>query len=92
MEVITAKEAHERTTYVIPIDKECTINLILKDIQLEINKGNYSLEYYRKYVDNWFFNNLLTSTVQDFFKNLGYHYTYSYGDWSSAEDCITISW
>ena len=92
MEVITAKEAHERTTYVIPIDKECTINLILKDIQLEINKGNYRLEYYRKCVDNWFFNDLLTSTVQNFFKNLGYHYTYSYGGWSSAEDCITISW
>ena len=92
MEVITAKEAHERTTYVIPIDKECTINLILKDIQLEINKGNYSLEYCRKCVTNWFFNDLLTSTVQDFFKNLGYYYTYSYGDWSSAEDCITISW
>ena len=92
MEVITAKEAHERTTYVIPIDKECTINLILKDIQLEINKGNYSLEYCRKCVDNWFFNNLLTSTVQDFFKNLGYHYTYSYGDWPSTEDSIIISW
>lgn len=92
MEVITAKEAHERTTYVIPIDKECTINLILKDIQLEINKGNYSLEYCRECVDNWFFNNLLTSTVQDFFKRLGYHYTYNYGDWSSAKDCITISW
>ena len=91
MEVITAKEAHERTTYVIPIDKEGTINLILKDIQLEINKGNYRLEYYRKCVDNWFFSDLLTSTVQNFFKNLGYHYTYSYGGWSSAEDCITIS-
>ena len=92
MEVIIAKAAHERTTYVIPIDKECTINLILKDIQLEINKGNYSLEYCRKCVDNWFFNDLLTSTVQEFFKRLGYHYTCGYGDWSSAEDCITISW
>ena len=92
MEVITAKEANERTAYVIPIDKECTINLILKDIQFEINKGNYSLKYCREYVDNWFFDNLLTSTVQDFFKRLGYHYTYNYGDWSSAEDCITISW
>ena len=92
MEVITAKEAHKRTTYAIPTDKENTINLILTDIQLEIDKGNYSLEYCRKYVDNWFFNDLLTITVQDFFKNLGYHYTYSYGDWSSAEDCITISW
>ena len=92
MEVITAKEAHERTAYVIPIDKESTINLILKDIQLEIIKGNYSLEYYRECVDNWFFNDLLTSTVQDFFKRLGYRYTYGYGDWSSAKDCITISW
>ena len=89
MEVITAKEAHERTTYAI---KENTINLILTDIQLAINKGDYRLEYYRKYVNSWFFNDLVTSTVQDFFKNLGYHYTYSYGDWSSAEDCITISW
>ena len=92
MEVITAKEAHERTTYAIPTDKEKTINIILTDIQLEINRGNYSLEYCRKCVDNWFFSNLLTSTVQDFFKRLGYRYTYSYGDWSSAEDCITISW
>ena len=92
MEIITAKEAHERTTYAIPTDKEKTINIILTDIQLEINKGNYSLEYYRKYVNNWFFNDLLTSTVQDFFKNLGYHYTYSYGDWPSTEDSIIISW
>ena len=92
MEVITAKEAHERTAYAIPIDKECIINLILKDIQLEINKGNYSLEYCRECVDNWFFNDLLTSTVQDFFKRLGYRYTYGYGDWSSSKDCITISW
>lgn len=92
MEVITAKEAHERTTYAIPTDKEKTINLILEDIQFEINKGNYSLEYCRECVDDWFFNDLLTSTVQDFFKRLGYRYTYSYGDWSSAEDCITISW
>ena len=92
MEIITAKEAHERTTHVIPIDKECTINLILKDIQLEINKGNYSLEYCRKCVDNWFFSNLLTSTVQDFFKRLGYRYTYGYGDWSSSKDYILISW
>ena len=92
MEVITAKEAHERTTYVIPTDKENTINLILTDIQLEINKGNYSLEYCRECVDNWFFNDLLTSTVQDFFKRLGYRYTYGYGDWSSSKDYILISW
>ena len=92
MEVITAKEAHERTTYAIPTGKEKTINIILTDIQLEINRGNYSLEYCRERVVNWFFNDLLTSTVQDFFKRLGYRYTYSYGDWSSAEDCITISW
>ena len=92
MEVITAKEAHERTTYTIPTDKETTINCILAGIQREISKRNYSLEYYRECVDNWFFNDLLTSTVQDFFKRLGYHYTYNYGDWSSAKDCITISW
>ena len=92
MEVITAKEAHKRTTYTIPTDKESTINLILTDIQLEINKGNYSLEYYRECVDNWFFNDLLTSTVQDFFKRLGYHYTYSYSDWNCGDDSITISW
>ena len=92
MEIITAKEAHKRTTYVIPIDKESTINLILKDIQLEISKGNYRLEYRRKWVDDWFFADLLTSTIQEFFISLGYHYTCSYGDWPSAEDCITISW
>ena len=91
MEVITAKEAHERTTYVIPIDKEGTINLILKDIQLEINKGDYRLEYCRKCVDNWFFNDLLTSTVQDFFKRLGYCYAYNYGR-NPRYDSITISW
>ena len=38
MEVITAKEAHERTTYTMPTCKEDSINLILTDIQLEINK------------------------------------------------------
>lgn len=92
MEVITAKEAHKRTTYVIPIDKENTINLILTDIQREIGKRNYSLEYRRKWVEDWFFADLLTSTVQEFFISLGYHYTYGYGDWSSAEDYITISW
>ena len=92
MEVITAKEAHERTTYTIPIDKETTIDCIFTDIQREISKRNYSLEYRRKWVDNWFFVDLLTSTVQEFFISLGYRYTYSYGDWSSAEDCITISW
>ena len=92
MEVITAKEAHERTTYAIPIDKKDTINFILADIQFAINKRNYSLEYCRGSTDYRFFNDLLTSTVQDFFKNLGYHYTYSYGDWLSAEDSITISW
>lgn len=92
MEVISAKEAHERTTHTIPTGKENTINFILTDIQFAINKGNYSLEYCRKSTDYRFFNDLLTIAVQDFFKNLGYHYTYSYGDWSSAEDCITISW
>ena len=92
MEVITAKEAHERTTYAIPTDKEKTINIILTDIQLEINRGNYSLEYCREYVADWFFNDLLTSTVQDFFKRLGYRYTYGYGDWSSSKDYILISW
>ena len=92
MEVITAKEAHERTTYAIPTSKENTINLILTDIQLEINKGNYSLEYRGKWVEDWFFADLLTSTVQDFFKRLGYRYTYGYGDWSSSKDYILISW
>ena len=92
MEIITAKEAHERTTYAIPTDKEKTINIILTDIQLEINRGNYSLEYCRERVVNWFFNDLLTSTVQDFFKHLGYRYTYGYGDWSSSKDYILISW
>lgn len=92
MEIITAKEAHERTTYTIPTGKERIISMILTDIQIEINKGSYSLEYLRKYVDDWFFNELVTSTTQDFFERLGYHYTYSYGDWNYGDDSITISW
>ena len=92
MEVITAKEAHERTAYTIPIDKETTIDCIRVGIQREISKRNYSLEYRRKWVEDWFFNDLLTSTVQDFFKRLGYRYTYGYGDWSSSKDYILISW
>ena len=92
MEIISAKEAHERTAYTIPTGKERIINMILTDIQIEINKGNYSLEYLRKYVDDWFFNELATSTVQDFFERLGYNCSYSYGDWNCGDDSITISW
>ena len=93
MEIISAKEAHERTTYTVPTGKERIINMILTDIQIEINKGNYSLEYFRKNVDDWFFNELVTSAIQDFFKRLGYHYTYSYGDFNyCGDDSITISW
>ena len=91
MEVITAKEAHERTTYVIPIDKECTINLILKDIQIEIDKGNFCISYYRKNIDEWFFNKMMTSTARECFERLGYCYAYNYGR-NSCDDCITISW
>lgn len=91
MEIISAKEAHERTAYTIPTGKERIINMILTDIQIEINKGSYSLEYLRKYVDDWFFGELVTSIVQDFFERLGYHYTYSYGNFS-GDDSITISW
>ena len=92
MEIINAKEAHERTTYAVPTGKDRIINMILTDVQIEINRGNYSLEYLRKNVDNWFFNELTTSTVQDFFKRLGYHYTFNYGDWNCDDDSITISW
>lgn len=92
MEIISAKEAHERTTYTIPVDKEGTINCVFRDIQREIGKGNYHLEYCRKNTDNWFFTNLYTSTVEDFFKRLGYHYAYNYGDWNCGDDSITISW
>ena len=98
MEIITAKEAHERTTYAISTSKENIINLILTDIQLEIGKGNYSLKYCKECVDNWFFNSLLTNTVQEFFKHLGYHYTYHYGnwspsgDWADSGDYVLISW
>ena len=92
MEVISAKEAHERTTYTIPTAKERIISMILTDIQIEINKGNYSLKYLRKYVDDWFFGELVTSTVQNFFEHLGYNYSYNYGDFSCGDDSITISW
>ena len=87
MEIISAKEAHERTAYTIPTGKERIISMILTDIQIEINKGSYNLEYLRKYVDDWFFNELVTSTIRGFFERLGYNYSYNYGD-----DSITISW
>ena len=96
MENISAKEAQERTTYTIPVDKEGTINCVFRDIQREIGKGNYHLEYCRKNTDDWFFTNLFTSTVEDFFRHLGYHYTRSYSDWldedDDEDDCVTISW
>ena len=92
MEIISAKEAHEKTKYTIPVDKEGTINYVFKDIQHEISKGNYHLEYRRKNTDDWFFTNLFTNTVEDFFRHLGYHYTCDYGDWPDEDDCVTISW
>ena len=92
MEIISAKEAHERTRKAIPEDVELIVSLVFKDIETEINKNNYSITYYRKYVDNWFFEKLNTIRVSEFFKKLGYNWSYNYGDWNCDDDSITISW
>ena len=55
MEIISAKEAHERTRKTIPEDIESIVSLVFKDIEAEINKNHYYITYYRKYVDHWFF-------------------------------------
>ena len=92
MEIINAKEAHERTLKAIPEDIELIASLVFKDIETEINKNNYSITYCRKYVDNWFFEKLNTIRVSEFFKKLGYNWSYNYGDWNYDDDSITISW
>ena len=92
MEIINAKEAHERTLKAIPEDIELIASLVFKDIEAEINKNNYSITYYRKYVDNWFFEKLNTIRVSEFFKKLGYNWSYNYGGWNYDDDSITISW
>lgn len=91
MEVITAKEAHEKTLTIVPNQIVNVVSFIFKDIQTEIDKGNFRISYYREYVDEWFFNKLATSTAQEFFERLGYYYAYNYGR-NSRYDCITISW
>ena len=91
MEVITAKEAHEKSLSTIPIQIRNVVPFIFKDIQIEIDKGNFCINYYREYADEWFFNELATSTAQDFFKRLGYCYAYNYGR-NPRYDSITISW
>ena len=91
MEVITAKEAHEKTLAIIPSQIENVVSFIFKDIQIEIDKGNFCISYYRKNVDEWFFNELATSTAREFFERLGYYCTYNYGR-NPCYDSITISW
>ena len=91
MEVITAKEAHEKTLSIIPNQIKNAVPFIFKDIQIEIDKGNFRISYYREYVDEWFFNELATSTAQEFFERLGYYYAYNYGR-NSRYDSITVSW
>ena len=92
MEIISAKEAHERTLKAIPEDVELIASLVFKDIETEINKNNYSITYYRKYVDHWFFEKMNTIRVSEFFKKLGYNWSFNYGDWNCGDDSITISW
>ena len=91
MEVITAKEAHEKSLSTIPIQIKSVVPFIFKDIQIEIDKGNFCISYYRKNIDEWFFNKMMTSTAREFFERLGYCYAYNYGR-NSCDDCITISW
>ena len=91
MEVITAKEAHEKTLAIIPKQIKNVVSFIFKDIQIEIGKGNFCISYYRENIDEWFFNELATSTAQEFFERLGYCYACDYGR-NSRYDCITISW
>ena len=92
MEIISAKEAHERTRKVIPEDVELIVSLVFKDIEAEINKNHYYITYYRKYVDYWFFEKLNTAKTKEFFTNLGYNLSYEHGDFSVDDDSITISW
>lgn len=91
MEIITAKEAHEKSLSTIPIQIKSVVPFIFKDIQIEIDKGNFCINYYRKDIDAWFFNKMMTSTTREFFERLGYCYAYNYG-LNSCDDCITISW
>ena len=91
MEVITATEAHEKSLSTVPIQIRNVVPFIFKDIQIEIDKGNFCISYYREYVDEWFFNELATSTAQEFFERLGYYYALNYGR-NSRYDSITISW
>lgn len=92
MEIISAKEAHERTMNTIPEYIEDIASFVFKDIQTEINKSHYSVTYYKKYVDYWFFIKLNTIVVKDFFQKLGYNWSYNYGDLNLDDDSITISW
>ena len=57
MEVITAKEAHEKTLSIIPNQIKIVVPFVFKDIQTEIDKGNFRISYYREYVDEWFLMN-----------------------------------
>ena len=91
MEIITAKEAHEKALSTIPIQIKSVMPFIFKDIQIEIDKGNFFISYYRKNIDEWFFNKMMTSTAREFFERLGYCYTYNCGR-NLCDDCITISW
>ena len=43
MEVITAKEAHEKSLSTIPIQIKHVVPFIFKDIQIEIDKGNFCI-------------------------------------------------
>ena len=89
MEIISAKEAHERT---LKGDVEVIASLVFKDIEAEINKNHYCITYYRKYVDHWFFEKLNRARTKEFFTNLGYDLSYEYGYFSANDDSITISW
>lgn len=92
MEIISAKEAHERTICAIPEGMENIASLIFKDIQIESKKGNYGVIYYKGLVDDWFFQELNSPKLRAFFIKLGYEYGYGFGMDSSEKDYISISW
>ena len=92
MNIITAKEAREKTDHYISYSIQPTVEYVMEEIKDSCNSGNNSISFY-KYIPSVYFENMKSAEFIEFMKKLGYKYNYVEKEYlGNYSEEIIISW
>ncbi len=91
-QIITANEAMKIAAQFVDLEHEYTINYVMSDIKKYAQNGKNFFYYSRKWVNEWFWEDITSYYCFNYFRRLGYQISVEPNRYKENDEICMIRW